>query len=81
MTKRDYELIASALAEVEAIIEDIPDKDGMSASTLRLVVDRIAAMAEKQNPRFRRGHFEIAAMPISNARLRDAIIANLAKGH
>lgn len=79
MTIKDIDLICEALAEVEAIIEDIPDPNGMSASTLRLVVDRLSVRLEPTNSHFKRGIFEMKSMPISNERLKQAILAGLAK--
>lgn len=80
MTRKDFELIASALADVEAHVEDFGDERGFSASTLRLVVDNLAGRIAQEHPRFNAGLFEKAALPIQSARMVAAITKALEMG-
>lgn len=76
MTKRDFELVASAIADVEASTE-LFDVDGIGASTLRLVVDALSGRMKEQNPRFDAGRFEAAALPRQSERMKQAILKAL----
>ena len=78
MTKKDTALVAAALADVERTIEDVGDAAGIGASTLRLVVDSVGAAIAAESPRFKKGHFEMDAMPISHARVKHAILTSTA---
>jgi hypothetical protein len=79
MTKKDYELVAGAIASVEAITEDGLDINGVGASTLRLVVNQLGAAIKVVSPRFNAGRFETAALPIQSERRKQAILTTLAK--
>lgn len=75
MTRKDYIRIAAAIAEVEAMNEDIPDQYGLQAATLRIVVDRLALALAADNPRFKRATFETACLPAEHARRAAAVRA------
>ena len=77
--KIDSALVAAALADVERIQEDLPglDPSGIGASTLRLVVDAIGGRIKQEHPRFHTGEFQIASLPSSSERQRQAIVAKL----
>jgi len=75
VTIKEIDVICEALAEVEQVIEDIPDPNGISASTLRIVIDRLQVRLAKENARFKPGIFEMKSMPIANERLKQALIA------
>lgn len=68
MTRKDYIRIAGAIANVEAMNEEIPDERGLQAATLRIVVDSLCGALREDNPRFNRATFEMAALPIQHAR-------------
>lgn len=77
MTKRDFEFIASVLAEIETRVES-------ETSSMRTPWDVINQTAEtfrielrKSHPRFNAARFQTAAMPIAAARKRAAIQAKL----
>jgi hypothetical protein len=77
--RADTALVAAAIAEVEQLVEALPDEGGIGASTLRLVVDAIGGRVKAEHPRFNAGAFEIAAMPISSERRKQAILKALAR--
>lgn len=79
MSKIDTKLVAEALANVEEQIEMLPDPDGLSASTLRIVVDAIGGVIKRDHPRFNTGTFQVESLPIQTERLRRAITETLAK--
>ena len=79
--KVDTKLVSDGIAAAERLIEEFGagDKDGIAASTLRLTIDCIAGAITTDHPRFNVGEFQIESMPISNERLKQAIIATMGK--
>lgn len=73
MSRKDFALIAAALADVERYVEEFPDPAGIGASTLRLTVDAVADRLALEYPRFDRSKFELASLPIQHERRADAI--------
>jgi hypothetical protein len=73
MTKKDFELIAEAIATVEG------DYKGMYRELIGEIVSEIADAIEKNHPRFNRARFEAAAMPLKAEDLREAILRKLAQ--
>jgi hypothetical protein len=78
MTSKDTALIAAAFAEAERMNESLGvDKDGMTASTLRLLAADIAGRIKAEHPRFNVGAFEVACFPRQHERQRQAIAKRL----
>lgn len=76
--KVDSKLVSAGIADVERMIEEeIGDVDGIQASLLRIIVDCIAGAILTEHPRFPVGEFQIACMPMSNERMKRAILASL----
>lgn len=71
MTRKDFELIAAAIADVE---ERFPDE---GENILREVVAELEARIAAEHPRFDAGRFSKAAMPIRSERLKASILAKL----
>lgn len=65
MTRRDYELIASVLAQAwrQAAGMEVADGAYGRLDTVRLVAHGLAEELAAENPRFDRGRFLAAAMP------------------
>jgi hypothetical protein len=78
MTKRDFQLIAQGFADAEAIIEHT-DVDGIGMSSLRIAADAIGGQLKQQHPRFNAGVFQAACFPIAAERMKQSILATLAK--
>ena len=84
MTKRDFELIATVLAQCESEILEIPDSSGghdreTSYATLQFVVTKLTARLAETHPRFNRAKFETWSLPVKHAKLRDDILRKLGK--
>jgi hypothetical protein len=81
MTKKDMALVARAFAYCEEHIEQDrgsrPDEVEAELATLSWTVEKMAEHIAIDHPRFKKGLFEIEAMPIKNRRLRDDIVAKL----
>jgi len=78
MTQRDFEFIASILAEAETMIHEAHGDIG--ADRIRnFIRQRFEDELAKRHPRFDRGRFDVAASPIANAELRQRIIDSLNK--
>jgi hypothetical protein len=78
MTKKDFELIASVIADCEAIVhsdDPVAETDGTYA--IELLAGRMSAALAKGHPRFDAARFEKYALPIKSAALRDRILAKL----
>jgi hypothetical protein len=79
MTKRDFEFIASILADGETLIAE---NENITATELR---NFLRAKFENQlaatHPRFNRGRFEVAASPIAAKELKDRILGSLAESN
>ena len=67
MSRKDYNLIADAIAEVESIVGASHAPIGPWRSTLELVVDALANRLHSDNPRFNELRFEAAALPLLSA--------------
>lgn len=72
MTGRDVELVAGAIAAVEAEVGRDHGND-----VLELVVSAIASRIAAESPRFNRARFEHDALPWKAGRLQAAILASL----
>ena len=78
MTKRDFEMIAAVLAEIESEAwEHHEQARDIELATLRIVASRLASRFKQANPRFDSARFDIASMPIRAARLKAEILAKL----
>lgn len=76
MTRKDFQLIAQAVAECEQIIEFAEgDTDGIYA--LQLFVAQISPMLKATNARFNPALFKSACFPREGERHRQAILAKL----
>jgi hypothetical protein len=71
MTRKDFELLAGAISSVEAL-------DHMDEHTLTAVVNALASEIGRTHPRFNRGRFEAASMPLRSLRLKQAAVEALA---
>lgn len=58
MTKKDYVLIADAIATIEA------DYKGLYIGVLQDVVDALSSRLKRDNPRFDMNRFKAAALPL-----------------
>lgn len=67
MSRKDYALIADAIAEVESIVGAGHAPVGPWESTLALVVDALASRLHMDNERFNELRFEAAALPLLSA--------------
>lgn len=74
MTKKDFEFIAGVLAEMESRTCESPRNVQQAISN---TVFLFAAELEKTHPRFKRGLFENAALPIYHKTRADLISARL----
>jgi hypothetical protein len=72
MTRKDFCLIAEAIAEVEA------DYKGGFEDVLQDVTEALSRRLKGTNPRFDSGRFEAAAMPLRSERKRAAVVAQVA---
>lgn len=68
--KVDTKIVAEGVATVERMIEDLPDPNGIGASTLRIVVGEIAGVIKRDHPRFDVEQFAAECTPISKERQR-----------
>lgn len=73
MTRKDFELIAAAIAATETQHIETPD----SGAVLHSLVERLSEAIAKQSPRFNAARFEAAALPLRADRLKRAILAQL----
>jgi len=81
MTANDVELIEAAFAEAERFNESLGcDKDGMTASTLRILADDIAGRIKERHPRFNVGLFQTRCFPLQTQRQKQSILAKLDLG-
>lgn len=71
----DSSLVAQTIAAIEAM--DLPDHNGIGASTLRIVVDALGGAIKQEHPRFHTGEFQIACLPLQNERQKNAILRAL----
>lgn len=71
MTKKDFELIAGAIAAVEA------DYKGDFREILSEIVEELANRLERDHPRFKRGTFKAACLPLKYDDLKQAILVKL----
>lgn len=65
MSRKDYELIADAIAGTEHAHRDTLG----SVAVLRTLIDVLGAKLENDNPRFDRKRFEAAALPAATKAL------------
>lgn len=77
--KVDTALVAQGIADVERVLEDLGDQDGIGISTLRIVADAIGGAIKEEHPRFNAGAFTIDAMPIGHQRIKETILATLGR--
>ena len=76
MTRKDFQLIAQAVAECEQIIEFAEgDTDGIYA--LKLFVAQISPMLQATNSRFNPSLFKMACFPREHERQKQAILTKL----
>ena len=76
MTRKDFELIARGFAYCEEhILQDSgnPNLD-IERETLAWIVEKVAEHIGVEHPRFNKGRFEVAALPVRSHELRDALI-------
>jgi hypothetical protein len=80
MSKKDFEIIASVLAKREAEIEELnvslAEKIAARFSHRRTVYDLSEALASEY-PRFKKGIFQVWALPIFHSQLRREVVARL----
>lgn len=86
MTKQDFELIASILADAESKIENdigctelTREQTAYGMEILNSIVANFAGQLEDQYPRFKPELFTMRAFPIHNYRLKQRILDKLAK--
>lgn len=73
MTRKDYVLIADAIAEVEAGLAVFGRPDESAQVTLRNVIEALDWRLSRDNPRFDSDRFARHAMPLRARRLDDAL--------
>lgn len=84
MTKRDFELVASILADLESEVSEIETRfgsDSTETESAKAVFNRAYDLFEsafsERYPRFDSGRFDKAARPIKSARLKNEILKKL----
>jgi hypothetical protein len=77
MTKRDFEMVASVLAEIETRLESGTSSMLTPWDVLNQTAETFRIEFGKSHPRFNAARFDIAAMPIKHAKLKAAILAKL----
>lgn len=71
MTRKDFELLADAIASCEVTA----NRNGDDPGSLDRVVKRIGNAIATEHPRFNRGTFEARSLPLKHAAIRDGILA------
>jgi hypothetical protein len=80
MTKKDFEVIASVLADAENLVTryaNDPDAELDPGTLLGYMVGQFSAVLKLQNPRFNVGTFDLAARPIFHERVKREILKDL----